>query len=209
MDDLIRLVTEISLPRFLIVAGILFLLLSVLGKLGSKIVVDPRKQKYAGVIGTFLLFAGIVLYFIPLSGPRPDNRMPSRTASISIVETNDITFNLQECKMSGRNITCDLLITSKIDVVPEGFIIHIRGEFASKIVDYSGNKYFASSVKLGDKSHNQSVEDRLYANIPKKASLHFEDIALRKEKIAVLELECFLMPGDRITASFRDIPLSK
>jgi len=89
----------------------------------------------------------------------------SRPASISIVETNDITFDLQECRMSGRNITCYLLITSKIDVAFGEFMIHIKGDFASKIVDYSGKEYFASLVKLGNKSHNRSVEDGLYSNI--------------------------------------------
>ena len=88
-------------------------------------------------------------------------------------------------------------------------MIHIKGDFASKIVDYSGNEYFASLVKLGNKSHNRSVENEIYANMPKKASLHFENILLQEERIAVLELECFLLPGDRIRASFHNIPLSK
>ena len=209
MDALIRLLAEISLPRLLIVAGILFLLLSVLEKLGAKIVVDPRKQKYARVIGIILLFSGVVLEFISLTITHHETvRLPKQTSN-SIVEKNDIVFELQECKISDNNIICDLLITSKIDVDPEGFIIHIRGDFASKIIDYSGNEYFASQVKLGDKSHNRSVETGLYANIAKEARLYFENILLPEEKIAVLELECFLLPGERITVSFHDIPLSK
>jgi hypothetical protein len=209
MDALIKLLTETSLSRFLIVAGILFLLLSVLGKLGAKIVVDPRKQKYAGIIGAILLFAGVVLNFISVSGPRPDDKLSNRPVSIPKVETNDITFSLQDCRISGGNVTCELLIISKIDIAPGEFIIHIRGDCVSKIVDYSGNEYFASLVKLGDKTHNRSVEAGLYANIPKKASLYFENISLREEKIAVLHLECFLLPGDRITATFHDVPLSE
>jgi len=87
MDALIRLFTETPLPRFLIVAGILFLLLFVLGKLGAKIVVDPRRQKYAGIIGAILLFAGVVLDINPPPGPYPDNDQPLINADFLINKT--------------------------------------------------------------------------------------------------------------------------
>ncbi len=217
MDAFIRLLTDITLSRFLIIAGILFLLLSVLKKFGAKIVVDTRMQKYARIIGAILLFAGIVINFIPESYLSSNNRQHGQPELISskikkkgtIIKKNDIIFNLQECRMSDSNITCYLQITSMIDIEPEDFIIHIRGDHPSKIVDYSGNEYIASSGTLGNKSNRRSVEDGLYANVDKKASLHFENISLSEEKIAVLELECFLLPGDRITVLFRDVPLSK
>jgi hypothetical protein len=88
-------------------------------------------------------------------------------------------------------------------------MIHIKGDNKSKIIDYSGKEYYANLGKLGERSHAWSVEDRLNANIPKKASLYFENISIPEERIAVLEVEGFLLPGTRITASFRDIPLFK
>ena len=145
---------------------------------------------------------------IQTTSPAPYPAMTISKSGLLSVAKNDILFEFQECKISDRNIICDLLITSKTDVAPEEFIIHIKGNCSSKIVDYSGKEYLASLVKLGSKSHNRSVEDGLYANIPKNASLHFDNIDPQIEKIARLELECFLLPGDRITVTFSDIPLS-
>ena len=130
-------------------------------------------------------------------------------STITKVEIDDITLELQECRHSGSSIICGLLVTSTIDTEPDGFMIIIKGDVKSKIIDYSGKEYYANLAKLGERSHAQSVENRLFANIPKKASLYFENISIPEEKIAVLEVEGFVLPGTRITASFRDVALSK
>jgi len=138
----------------------------------------------------------------------PVPAMTTSRPALSTIERNDILFELQECKVSNSNIICNLLITSKTDIAPEEFMIHIKGDCPSKIVDDAGQEYLANLVKLGTKSHNRSVEDDLYANIPKNASLHFDNIGTGVKKIARLKIECFLLPGERITVLFRDIPLS-
>lgn len=136
-------------------------------------------------------------------------RSADQPTPVTKVEIGALTLELQACLHSGRNIICDLLITSTADTEPDGFMIHIKGDFKSEIIDYSGKEYYANFVKLGERSHAWSVEDKLYAHIPKKASLYFENISMPEKQIARLEVEGFLLPGTRISASFRDIPLSK
>jgi hypothetical protein len=142
----------------------------------------------------------------PITKPLTTAYQPS---TVRKVEIGDITLALQACRHSGSNIICDLLITSTKDTEPDGIMIHIKGDFKSKIIDYSGKEYYANLVKLGERSHAWSVEGKLYANMPKRASLYFENVSILKEQILVLEIEGYLLPGTRISASFRDIPLFK
>jgi hypothetical protein len=67
MENIIKLFIEGPLANILVVSGILFLLLSVLGKIGTKIVLDPRKQKGAGIIGVMLLLTGLSLHLMALA----------------------------------------------------------------------------------------------------------------------------------------------
>ena len=64
MENIIKSFIEGPLANILVVSGILFLFLSIVGKIGEKIAVDPRKQKYAGIIGVILLLAGLSLHLM-------------------------------------------------------------------------------------------------------------------------------------------------
>lgn len=67
----IKLLADTPVPTIFVVAGLLFLFLAIGGRFGAKIVTDRVKQKYAGILGTILLFAGLALYLIPLILPKP------------------------------------------------------------------------------------------------------------------------------------------
>jgi len=133
----------------------------------------------------------------------------NQTPAVTKVEIGDITLDLQGCRRSDSKIICDLLIASATDTEPEGFIIHIKGDYKSKLMDESGKEHYAYLVKLGERSHAWSVEDTLRANTPKKASLYFENILIIEEQTLALEFDGFLLPGTRINAVFRDVPLTK
>ncbi|MCK4605080.1 MAG: hypothetical protein KAU41_10395, partial [Deltaproteobacteria bacterium] len=75
-----------------------------------------------------------------------------------------------------------LLVTSTIDTEPDGFMIIIKGDVKSKIIDYSGKEYYANLAKLGERSHAQSVENRLFANIPKKAAFILKIFQYQRKK---------------------------
>lgn len=103
-------------------------------------------------------------------------------STITKVEIDDITLELQKCRHSGSSIICSLLVTSTIDTEPDGFMIIIKGDVKSKIIDYSGKEYYANLAKLGERSHAQSVENRLFANIPKKAAFILKIFQYQRKK---------------------------
>jgi hypothetical protein len=80
------------IPTILVVAGIVFLLLSVAGQLTGGIAVHPERQRQATIIGCLLLVVGIALNIgpslltrpkdpqvppVPPPSPRPETRGPS------------------------------------------------------------------------------------------------------------------------------------
>jgi hypothetical protein len=80
MDAIIRAVNQTPLPTILVVAGIFFLLLTVVSQFMGKITVAPGKQKWAGVIGAILLSSGIALQAIPSPQPGPNPPVPTPPA---------------------------------------------------------------------------------------------------------------------------------
>lgn len=71
--EFLRSIIAGPLPNILVVGGLIFLFLFVVGKFGANIVVDPNKQKFAGFIGVLLLIAGLGLHFIPIEPNGPPN----------------------------------------------------------------------------------------------------------------------------------------
>ncbi len=69
MENVVVEIARTPLPTILVMAGILFLFLAVVGKLGAWIAVSPQKQKLAGVLGSLLLIAGLILYIQRPSAP--------------------------------------------------------------------------------------------------------------------------------------------
>lgn len=63
MDSYLKLIQSTPVPVILIVAGIVFLLLSISGGISGKIKVEPGRQVTAGVIGGVLLLIGLSLNF--------------------------------------------------------------------------------------------------------------------------------------------------
>jgi hypothetical protein len=69
MDFFLSALSHTPLPTILVVAGIVFWLLAIAGSLAGKITVEPTKQRTAGVVGTALIVAGLVLFFVPSGSP--------------------------------------------------------------------------------------------------------------------------------------------
>ena len=88
MENILKSFIEGPLPNILVVSGVLFLFLSVVGKIGEKIVVDPRKQKYAGIVGVILLLAGLSLHLmvpvITKTGINGNNDLKDQVSEIDI-----------------------------------------------------------------------------------------------------------------------------
>jgi 4-amino-4-deoxy-L-arabinose transferase-like glycosyltransferase len=79
MDSVLAALKDTPIPTLLVIAGIVFLLLSIAGQLAGRIAVPPERQRWAAVIGGILLISGVALYVVPparLIPPRPPDVLP-------------------------------------------------------------------------------------------------------------------------------------
>jgi hypothetical protein len=69
MESVLAALKDTPIPTILVIAGIVFLLLAIAGQLAGRIVVAPERQRWAAIIGSVLLAAGVVLYVVPQGRP--------------------------------------------------------------------------------------------------------------------------------------------
>jgi hypothetical protein len=65
MDSALAATKDRLIPTILVLAGLVFLLLSVTGRLAGRIVVAPERQRWAAMIGGGVLAIGIALHVVP------------------------------------------------------------------------------------------------------------------------------------------------
>jgi hypothetical protein len=65
MESVLAALKDTPIPTILVIAGIVFLLLSIAGQLAGRIVVPPERQRQAMIIGCILMLAGIALHVAP------------------------------------------------------------------------------------------------------------------------------------------------
>lgn len=80
MVDAIRALADTPVPTILVVAGIVFLLLSVADKLSAQLSVPDQRRRHAQILGGILLVIGVALNLQPGLPPAPES---SATASES------------------------------------------------------------------------------------------------------------------------------
>jgi len=66
--DLLTSLADTPVPNVLVIAGIVFLLLAVAGKVGANLSIPAQRQTMAAAIGTVLLLSGIAMFAIPPPG---------------------------------------------------------------------------------------------------------------------------------------------
>jgi tetratricopeptide (TPR) repeat protein len=86
--DALETLKGTNIPAILVVAGIIFILLAMAGGFTGKIHIPKQRQKWAGVIGAFLLLAGLCLFAFPVSST-PDG--PEEPNKLSPPEDDDAT----------------------------------------------------------------------------------------------------------------------
>jgi hypothetical protein len=69
MESIIGALKDTPIPTILVVAGIVFLLLSIAGQLAGRITVPPEQRRWAAVMGGGLLAIGLALHIVPLLQP--------------------------------------------------------------------------------------------------------------------------------------------
>ena len=139
--------------------------------------------------------------------PSPAPRKPKKKPIVALqkIEADNFTFELKECKMSGTNVTCDLLITNN-DQDRELKLNNKSYRPSSRIFDDFGNEYGATQVQIGNKkgSHPRIL---LISGVPTRVKLYFEKVSPQASRITLLEVGCY--SKKRVIAKLRNIPLSK
>lgn len=81
MMELLSELSSTQVPNVLVIAGIVFLLLALAGKIGANLSVPPEKQKSSAVIGALLLISGVAIFIAPEGSPNdPDKPKPVPTS---------------------------------------------------------------------------------------------------------------------------------
>lgn len=70
-QDILLLVRDFQLPTLLALAGVLLIILALLGRIGRALVAPKSKRRMVGLIGLLLLAAGLAIYVLPLLPLRP------------------------------------------------------------------------------------------------------------------------------------------
>jgi hypothetical protein len=77
MESILAALKDTPIPTLLVIAGIIFLLLSIAGQLAGRIAVPPERQRWAAVMGGILLVSGVALYVVP-----PSRLIPPRAPDV-------------------------------------------------------------------------------------------------------------------------------
>ncbi|NJA04278.1 hypothetical protein HC024_00770 [Methylococcaceae bacterium WWC4] len=64
MLEIVKALSQTSLPEILAFAGVLFIFLSIGGKLGAQIITDNVPKRYAGIAGTIFLLSSLMLFVV-------------------------------------------------------------------------------------------------------------------------------------------------
>lgn len=78
----ISILRDTPVPAILVGGGIVFLLLAFVGQIAGRIVLSPKRQKWAGVVGVVLMLVGIGMYMVPDLMPTTGGEGTSVTPAI-------------------------------------------------------------------------------------------------------------------------------
>ena len=124
------------------------------------------------------------------------------------VESNNFTFELLKCKISGGSMSCHLLITNgekdrKFELNALSYGSAARAP-SSRCFDSSGSEYIADKARVGS-TQGGIASTMLVSGVPTKASLSFKNISTQDKMLSLLELSCHA--GEWFKVQFRNVLL--
>jgi len=136
---------------------------------------------------------------------------------LSKVNTNEFSFEVQQCKIVENRLTFNLIITN--NQKDRELMISLE---TSRIIDNAGNESKATRIQLGDQlvgtgRYSGAARKILVEGIPIKSSVVFDNVPTETSAIALLELGCtWSYQGDRMfpdykrfTTQIKNIPVTK
>ncbi len=105
MVELIRNLADTPLPQIFIIAGIFFLVISVVNKFGGKLDINPKRQGQAIVIGIILIIVGLVIYVQPFKQITPVPIPPKTECELSVYSISQDEIIYQNCELCKVHIS--------------------------------------------------------------------------------------------------------
>ncbi|MEA3467127.1 MAG: hypothetical protein U9R57_02760 [Thermodesulfobacteriota bacterium] len=178
MEKLIVEIARTPLPTILVMAGILFLFLAVVGKLGAWIVVSPQKQKLAGVLGSLLLIAGVILYIQRSSAPALPSVVTPAPGTSSINTLKDqiraIDLQMQQIEEELTAIPLPRALLYELE--------HFRQEHEEHL-SYIENRLTRFSLELEELHSHRSVDPGVRESIQAMANETIPDLETEKRAV--------------------------
>ncbi len=139
------------------------------------------QRGYTKGIFRLLTLLSICLYPHQLTA----QKLPEPTKSNSTTYEDDrVKIIVRSCNRKQQEVICQAVLTSK----NSDLIVDLDGNNI-KLVDFEGNEYYPSSVRLANRiSENNLIRTELVENIPFKASFIFAKIPITVTKIALLQI---------------------
>jgi TolB-like protein len=117
------------------------------------------------------------------------------------------TFDLDDCRLSGATIVCDLTITNN-DADRMFSYDHLVG--GAGMIDDQGGTYRATSIRIANR--NGFDEAIIPAKVPTKSRITFDNVSSQATKIVSLRMQFNRVDQHILThfkVEFRDVVLSK
>lgn len=134
------------------------------------------------------------------SNSSPQSKKPTVKASL-------YTFVLDDCRLSGTTIVCDLTVTNNDRDRMFSYDNLVGG---AGMVDNLGGTYMATSIRIANR--NGFDDAVLVSNVPTKSRIIFDNVSADATKIASLKMQFNRLDGHILThfkVEFRDVVLSK
>jgi TolB-like protein len=141
-------------------------------------------------------------------GSRTKDESSSQTKKpIQTVKASLYTFDLQQCRLSGNTVVCDLTITNNDKDRMFSFDNIVGG---AGMVDDLGGTYQATSLQVANR--NGFDDAVIPSNVPVKSRVTFDNVSNQATRIVSLRMQFNRYdPGinNHFRIEFRDVPLSK
>jgi hypothetical protein len=123
------------------------------------------------------------------------------------VKASLYTFDLDDCRLSGSTIVCDLTITNNDSDRMFSYDLLVGG---AGIIDNLGGTYGATSIRIANR--NGFDDAMIVSNVPTKSRIIFDNASPQATKIATLKMQFNRFDQGIINhfkVEFRDVTLSR
>lgn len=152
------------------------------------------------MFGAGATVATVALSYLPIVNATPTivAQGLKQSKPEQIDEDNGLKFKFQDCKRSGKNVVCSVLVTN-LKTENQYIFFQGGGGIKTRVIDVDGNQYMGRQLVNGKQDTGWISTNFIY-NIPTKITFSFE-IPREVTKLAVLE--------HSYTISFDDVNKNK